>query len=97
MANVRYYQHTALSGALAADDRVPMDKKTGASSLQLAISRPHRWPHLLSPAWARRRSQTIINDLSNLPDLSAYVPNTRTVNGHALSADVTITPSDLGL
>jgi len=30
-------------------------------------------------------------------DLSGYVPTTRTVNGHALSADVSITKSDVGL
>lgn len=30
-------------------------------------------------------------------DTSAFVPSTRTVNGHALSANVTVTPSDLGL
>jgi hypothetical protein len=30
-------------------------------------------------------------------DLSGYVPNTRTVNGHTLSADVTVTKSDVGL
>lgn len=30
-------------------------------------------------------------------DLSGYVPITRTVNGHALSADVTISKSDVGL
>lgn len=32
MADVRYNQHTALSGNMADDDRIPMDKKTGASS-----------------------------------------------------------------
>jgi hypothetical protein len=30
-------------------------------------------------------------------DLSGYVPTTRTVNGHALSTDVSITKSDVGL
>lgn len=30
-------------------------------------------------------------------DLSNYVPDTRTVNGHALSSDVTVTASDVGL
>ena len=30
-------------------------------------------------------------------DLSGYVLNTRTVNGHALSADVTVTKTDVGL
>lgn len=30
-------------------------------------------------------------------DLSGYVQNTRTVNGHALSSDVTVTKSDIGL
>jgi hypothetical protein len=30
-------------------------------------------------------------------DLSGYVPATRTVNGHALSADVSVTKSDVGL
>lgn len=30
-------------------------------------------------------------------DLSGYVPTTRTVNGHALSANVTVTKSDVGL
>lgn len=30
-------------------------------------------------------------------DLSGYVPNTRTVNGHALSANVTVTASDVSL
>src|ERR1041384_4504730 len=30
-------------------------------------------------------------------DFSGYVPTTRTVNGHALSSDVTVTPTDLGL
>jgi len=30
-------------------------------------------------------------------DLSGLVPNTRTVNGHALSADVTVTKTDVGL
>lgn len=30
-------------------------------------------------------------------DLSGYVPNTRTVNGHALSSNVTVTPTDLSL
>jgi hypothetical protein len=32
-----------------------------------------------------------------LDDLSSYVPATRTVNGHALSANVTVTKSDVGL
>ena len=31
------------------------------------------------------------------PDLSGYVPTTRTVNGHALSSNVTVTASDVGL
>jgi hypothetical protein len=31
------------------------------------------------------------------PDLQGYVPNTRTVNGHALNADVTVTKGDVGL
>lgn len=35
--------------------------------------------------------------LSETVDLSGYVPNTRTVNGHALSSDVTVTASDVGL
>ena len=30
-------------------------------------------------------------------DLSGYVPTSRTVNGHALSSDVTVTKSDVGL
>jgi hypothetical protein len=30
-------------------------------------------------------------------DLAGYVPTTRTVNGHALSADVTVTKADVGL
>lgn len=30
-------------------------------------------------------------------DLSGYVPTSRTVNGHALTADVTVTKSDVGL
>lgn len=30
-------------------------------------------------------------------DLSGYVPTTRTVNGHALSSNVTVTKSDIGL
>lgn len=30
-------------------------------------------------------------------DLSGYVPNTRTVNGHALNANVTVSASDVGL
>jgi len=30
-------------------------------------------------------------------DLSGYVPTTRTVNGHALSTDVSVTKSDIGL
>ncbi|MDP9267265.1 MAG: hypothetical protein M3P27_02935 [Acidobacteriota bacterium] len=30
-------------------------------------------------------------------DLSGYVPNTRTVNGHALSSNVSVTASDVGL
>jgi len=34
---------------------------------------------------------------NNSPDLSGYVLNTRTVNGHALSANVTVTKSDVGL
>jgi hypothetical protein len=33
---------------------------------------------------------------SNRIDLSGYVPNTRKVNGKALSSDVTITADDLG-
>jgi hypothetical protein len=45
-------------------------------------------------------------DVARIPDLSATyqpvlgftpVPNTRTVNGHALSANVTVTPADLSL
>lgn len=31
------------------------------------------------------------------PNLANYVPNTRTVNGHALSSNVTITKADVGL
>jgi hypothetical protein len=35
---------------------------------------------------------------ADIPDISAtYVPVTRTVNGHALSANVTVTTTDLGL
>lgn len=39
-------------------------------------------------------------DLSNkptIPDTSNLVPNTRQVNGHALTADVTVTKGDVGL
>lgn len=31
------------------------------------------------------------------PDLSGYVPTTRTVNGHALSSDVIVTTDDIGV
>lgn len=40
-------------------------------------------------------SGTTLN--ASAPDLSGYVVTTRTVNGHALSADVTVTKSDLSL
>ena len=36
------------------------------------------------------------NKIANI-DLSGYVPTSRTVNGHALSANVTVTASDVGL
>ena len=42
-----------------------------------------------------QNGQTIDIDVSDL--VSGLVPDTRTVNGHALSADVTVTAQDLGL
>ena len=36
-------------------------------------------------------------DYATEDDLDGLVPNTRTVNGHALSSDVTVTKSDVGL
>lgn len=47
-------------------------------------------------SWAL--SSTIpYSDLTGTPDLSGYVPTTRTVNGHALSSNVTVTAADLSL
>lgn len=40
---------------------------------------------------------TLSGDNTGDQDISNLVPNTRTVNGHALSSDVTVTPSDLSL
>jgi hypothetical protein len=54
-------------------------------------------------AWAYRTPAQVKTDLSlsgsntGDQDLSGLVPNTRTVNGHPLSANVTVTPTDLGL
>ena len=42
-------------------------------------------------------SLDLANTSTQPGDLSGYVQTTRTVNGHALSADVTVTKSDVGL
>ncbi len=42
-------------------------------------------------------SYTDLTNTPTIPDTSNLVPNTRQVNGHALSADVTVTKSDVGL
>ncbi len=39
----------------------------------------------------------VLNSKVGTADLGGYVPTTRTVNGHALSSDVTVTASDVGL
>lgn len=42
-------------------------------------------------------SSTYQSNYATQDDLDGLVPNTRTVNGHALSSDVTITKGDIGL
>ena len=38
-----------------------------------------------------------LSDKPTIPDTSGLVPNTRTVNGHALSSNITVTKGDVGL
>ena len=40
---------------------------------------------------------TVWDKLAGTIDLSGYVPTSRTINGHALSSDVTVSKSDVGL
>lgn len=46
---------------------------------------------------AQADATAALSGLSSKADASAVVPNSRTVNGHALSANVTVTKGDVGL
>lgn len=144
MANVRYKDHTVLSGAISATDRFPMDEHVSGTTFQTryatgtqlqdwalaavtGVYAPLASPALTgvptAPTASGGTNTTQIattafvtsaiaaipstdwgdigGTLSDQTDLQsaldAKVPTTRTVNGHALSSDVTVTKSDVGL
>lgn len=69
MADVRYDQHTALSGNLADDDRVPMSKKTGASSFATRYFTPLQMLAYVLTGLATVAETGDYDDLTNLPTL----------------------------
>lgn len=69
MADVRYYQHTALSGALADDDRVPMDKKTGSTTFATRHFTPLQMAEYVQGTLGAAAVSNDYNDLDNLPSL----------------------------
>gem|GEM_PF-3763520 len=62
--------------------------RTSLDSIYAAVTHSHAWGTLTGTLSDQTDLQTALN---------AKVPTTRQVNGHALSADVTVTKSDVGL
>ena len=63
---------------------------------EIAAQFPDNTTGLITPAKLRQVVEDIANSYNNLTDEPA-VPASRTVNGHALSSDVTVTAADVGL
>lgn len=63
---------------------------------EIAARFPDNTTGLITPAKLRQVVEDIANSYNNLTDEPA-VPTSRTVNGHALSSNVTVTAADVGL
>lgn len=63
---------------------------------EIAAQFPDNTTGLITPAKLRQVVEDIANSYNNLTDEPA-VPTSRTVNGHALSSNVTVTAADVGL
>lgn len=88
MADTRYKDHTALSGALADDDRVPMDKKTGVSTFATRYFTPLQMLAYVLANLATVAETGDYDDLDNLPTLGTAAALNVAASGNAASGEV---------